>query len=417
MPLAMGENLHTEYEFATVNEARLKAAKRGEGMYYKPDWDQAKERMLAWWDHEIIDRACVAVHAPKRGSDMPPFPNLTNGPWLGGLEDVDVNDTETIKHWWVDPDLNRQRAITWFENNWFGGEALPVTYVNWGAMALAGMYGSELGFHKTSIWYSEVIKDWSTWKWAENPRDSYTWRQIQDIMDALAEGAEGRYFVGKPELGNGADAISMMRGMEKLAFDLYTEPEAVDRGVEIVSDAWVSLMEEMYQRTTAINDGGDVLAWMGIWAPGRVDQIACDFSSIISPDMFRRFFIGEVQKMGQWCDNGVYHLDGPDCMRNDLDILLEQDDIQVIQFTPGVGFPPTSTPEYLPRLKRILESGRGLYLLAEPDEVQTLLEYLGPKGVFMRVYLETQDEAEQMLKDVTKWSASGNVFGGVDTPG
>ena len=53
-------------------------------MYYKPDWEQAKERMLAWWDHEIIDRACVAVHAPKRGSDMPPFPNLTSGPWLGG---------------------------------------------------------------------------------------------------------------------------------------------------------------------------------------------------------------------------------------------------------------------------------------------------------------------------------------------
>ena len=43
------------------------------------------------------------------------------------------------------------------------------------------------------------------------------------------------------------------------------------------------------------------------------------------------------------------------------------------------------------RLKRILESGRGLYLLAEPNEVQTLLEYLGPKGVFMRVYLDTQD--------------------------
>ena len=27
------------------------------------------------------------------------------------------------------------------------------------------------------------------------------------------------------------------------------------------------------------------------------------------------------------------------------------------------------------------------------------------------------DEAEQMLKDVTKWSAAGNVFGGVETPG
>ena len=370
-------------------------------MYYKPDWDQAKERILAWWDGEIIDRAVVALHAPRRESDMPPFPNLTNGPWPGGLEDVDSNDTETIKRWWTDPEWNKQRMITWFENNWWGAEALPVTYVNWGAMALCGMYGSELGWHTTSVWYSKVIKDWSTWEWKDDPRDSYTYRAIDAIMDALTDGAEGKYFVGKPELGNGADCISLMRGMEQLAFDLYNEPEAVVRGVDIVSDAWVDLMEEAYQRTTKINDDGDVLAWMGIWAPGRTDQIACDFSSIISPEMFRQFFSPEVQKMGRWCENGVYHLDGPDCMARDLDILLEQEEIQVIQFTPGVGFPPTSTPEYLPRLKRILESGRGLYLLAEPNEVQTLLEYLGPKGVFMRVYLETQDEAEQMLKDVT----------------
>ncbi len=35
----------------------------------------------------------------------------------------------------------------------------------------------------------------------------------------------------------------------------------------------------------------------------------------------------------------------------------------------------------------------------------------------MRVYLETQDEGEQMLKDVTNRSAAGEVFGGVETPG
>ena len=76
--------------------------------------------------------------------------------------------------------------------------------------------------------------------------------------------------------------------------------------------------------------------------------------------------------------------------------------------------PKRFPPEHL---IRILDSGRRHCLQDEPNEVQPLLEYLGPKGVFMRVYLETQDEAEQMLKDVTKWSASGNVFGGVDTPG
>ena len=78
----------------------------------------------------------------------------------------------------------------------------------------------------------------------------------------MVEGAEGRYFVGKPELGNGADVLSLMRGMEDLALDLYTEPDYVSQGVEAISNTWVSLMEEMHQRLTHINDQGDVLAWM-----------------------------------------------------------------------------------------------------------------------------------------------------------
>lgn len=383
-------------------------------MYYKPDWEQAKERLLAYWNHAVIDRACIAVHAPKRESDMPPFPNLHNGPWLGEMPPED--DKAGIEKWWTDPGWNKRRAITWFENNWFGGEALPVTYVNWGAMALCGIYGSDVQFNNTSVWYSEVIKDWATWEWVDDPRETRTWKQLVAIVDALVDGAEGRYFVGKPELGNGADCLSLMRGMDKLALDLIMDPDAVVKGVDVISDAWVSLMEEMYQRLTAINDDGDVLAWMGLWAPGRTDQVACDFSTVISPDMLRQFFVPEIRKMGQWCDNGVYHLDGPDCMREHLEVILEQEEIQVIQFTPGAGSPPTSTPEYLPRFKRIIDAGKRVYLLVEPEEVQPVLESLGPEGVYMRVFMDSQDEGERMIEDVARWSAKGGVVTNPGTP-
>jgi hypothetical protein len=380
-------------------------------VYYKPDWEQAKTRLLAWWNHDIVDRCCIAVHAPRRGSDLPAFPDLQQGPWLGGLDEIDDEDAEGIARWWTDPDLNRQRAITWFEHTFFGGEALPITYVNWGAMALAGMLGAPVDFQRSTVWYGPVIHDWATWEWPTDPRNSTTWQTLVAIIDAMAEGAAGRYFVGKPELGNGADVLSLMRGMENLALDLYTEPAHVARGVEVISDAWVSLMEEMHQRLTDINDGGDVLAWMGLWAPGRVDQIACDFSSVISPDMLRRFFLPEIAKMGSWCDFGVYHLDGRACLTNHLDTILAQPGIRAIQFTPGAGSPPTGTPEYLPRYRRILDSGRGLYLLVQPNEVEPLVTSLGPEGLFLRTYVDSQDEAERLLADVGRWSARRDVFG------
>jgi len=376
-------------------------------MHYKPDWDRARERLLAWWNHAVIDRCCIAVHCPSEDSELPPFPDLQNGPWLGGLEEIPDDDHARIEHWWKDPEQNYQRAINWFENNYFGGEALPATYVNWGAMSMAAMFGSSPEFSKTSVWYPPVIEDWDTWEWKFDPEANPTWSVIKRIVNRFLRDAEGKYFVGSPELGNGADVMSLMRGMDQLALDLIQEPEEVKKGVNFISDTWLTLMEETHQMTLQVNQGG-VLAWMGLWAPGRIDQIACDFSSIISPAMFEEFFIPEIIKMGNWCEYGVYHLDGQICMKNMLDLLLEVPQIKAIQFTPGVNSPPTYTEAYLPRYRRILESGRSLYLLVEPHEVEGILEELPPEGLYMRTYVERKEDADDLLHNVVKWSARNN---------
>ena len=120
-------------------------------MYYKDDWSKAKERLLAFWNNEIVDRCCVAVFAPRRGSKLPPFPELQWGPWPGGLEKYSDDDKGSIRKWWIDPEENYNRMILWFENTYFGGEAVPATYVNWGAMAMAAFYGSEPVFKKETV--------------------------------------------------------------------------------------------------------------------------------------------------------------------------------------------------------------------------------------------------------------------------
>ena len=377
-------------------------------MYYKHDWEKAKARLLAFWEGEIIDRCCVGVHAARKTSKIPPFPEQQYGPWLGGLEKFGDDDHESIKQWWVDPEENYQRMLTWFENTYFGGEAIPCTYVNWGAMALAACYGSPAKFTKTSVWYPAVIEDWNTWEWQFDPATNEAWQQILAIVKHLLAQNNGRYFVGKPEIGNAGDVLSLMRGMDKLSLDLLDHPEAVENGIAVLSDTWVTLMEQVYQMTTAVNDQGDVLAWMGLWAPGKMDQIACDFSSVISASMFKEFFVPEIEKMGNWCEHGVYHLDGPPCMKNMLPTLLGIQQIDAIQWTPGAGSPPTYSPQYIPQYKKIQESGRKLYLLAKPHEIEDLLAELAPNGLYLRTDVETEDDANELLKKVGHWSAKSH---------
>ena len=379
-------------------------------MLYKPDWEQAKVRLEAFWHKELVDRCCVAVFAPRKTSTLPPFPELQWGPWLGGLDAIPDEDEDAIRAWWTDPEQNLNRATLWFENTYFGGEAIPATYVNWGAMAMAAMYGAPAKFNKTSVWYPAVIEDWDTWEWKFDPETNPTWQTILKIERCLVENSQGRYFVGKPELGNAADLLSLMRGMDKLAMDLIDHPEAVRRGIDVLSNTWVQLMEQAYQMTKPVNDGGDVLAWMSLWAPGRHDQIACDFSTVISPSMFRKLFVPDIVRMGNWCEYGTYHLDGPGAMKNMLDTILTIEQVDNIEWTPGAGSPPTYSPQYIPSYQKIQKSGRSLYLLAEPNEIELLLAELSPKGLFICTHADTQDEADDLLKKITKWSASKNVF-------
>jgi len=102
-------------------------------------------------------------------------------------------------------------------------------------------------------------------------------------------------------------------------------PEKIKQAVERISDAWIETHELIHSLCKAANQGGGVLAWLNFWAPGSHDQIANDFSTMISTEDFREFFFPELEKMGSWLDYATYHLDGPQCIHLHTDALLELD--------------------------------------------------------------------------------------------
>jgi len=372
-------------------------------LQYKDDWEKAKENLSAFWQGEDIGRPCMIVFAPRKDSDVA-FPELQWGPWTGGLENFADDDDDAIRKWWTDPQQNYDRMTFWFEKTYFGGEAVSETYTNGGASAAAAFFGSKPIFKKTSVWYSEVIKDWALWKWEFDEEKNEWWNTINEIIVYLNERASGKYFVGMPEFGNAADNLSLMRGMDNLALDCMENPEYIEQAILFMEEHWIRLHEKLYQLTNVTNDGGGVLPWMSLWAPGRIDQLACDFSSVISPKMFKELFVPDIEKLGSWTQYGMYHLDGPVCIENHLDILLEVECIKAIEFTPGSGAPPTLSPQYIPRYKRVLESGKRLYLLAEPEEVQPLCEALPSKGLLICTRAPSQEAADIMIKNTYSWS-------------
>ena len=372
-------------------------------MYYKEDWEKARENLKAFWSGEDIGRPLASIMSP-RTSRSAAFPELHNGPWVGPLEKADPDDPY-IEKWWRDPEENLKRMLYWFENTHFGAEAVPATYVNWGASAAAAFFGSEPQFLKTSVWYRRVIEDWDTWRWEFDENANVWWKNIWEIINCLNEHADGRYFVGMPEFGNAADNLSLMRGMDDLAVDCMEEPEKIEEAITFMEGHWVSLHEKLYQLTVKTNDVGGVHPWISLGAPGRIDQLACDFSSILSPELFREIFVLDLEKMGNWTEYGMYHLDGPACIKHHLDTLLELDCIKAIEFTPGAGALPTLSEDYIPLYRRILEHGKKLYLLAQPHEVEPLCRLLPRKGLFLSTFTHSPAETEKLIENMYIWSA------------
>jgi hypothetical protein len=373
-------------------------------MYYKEDWPQARKKLEAFWKGDPCERACVGILAPRKTSKLPGFPHLTHGPWLGGLEQFSDEDTQEVRKWWTDPEQNYSRMKLWFENTYFGGEAVPATYINWGASAGCAFWGAEPQFNTKSVWFHKTIEDWDSWSWSFNLETNRYWQSILDIMKIFIDQNKEEYFIGVPEIGNAADNLSLIRSATDLSLDLIMHPDAIKNAVEVMARTWVETHEILHAMSREANQGGGVLAWLNFWAPGSHDQVANDFSAMISTDTFEEFFFRELITMGNWLDYTTFHLDGPQCIQQHVEALMELDCIDCIQFTPGAGSPPTSTPGYIPIFQKIQQAGKRLYLLVDPGEIEFMLKNLSSRGLFLNTWADSEDQANDIIKKVEKWS-------------
>ncbi len=359
-------------------------------MYYKEDWAEARKRFEAFWQRELIDRCCVAVQAPRSGKTPPP-PAIPDDPM-------------ELERWWLDPEDNLRRMLAQFERTYYGGEAYPATTLCLGASAMAAFYGSRIEYRPETVWYHPVLKDIAAFPWETDPAAHPLYHALVEATRYYAEQCRGRYLVGLPELGSATDNLSLLRGMQDLAYDMIDEPDTTGRAIDTMATAWNALHRELDGIARPCNDGGCCIPWMQSWAPGPHYQMSADFCSILSPSMFRAFIVPELHRYLESNTWSVYHWDGADALKH-ADALLEMDEIKAIQWTPGEGSPPTFSPEWLPYYHRIQAAGKCLILpFVRIHEVEPLLAELSSRGLLLVTHADSPGQADALLHRVAQWT-------------
>jgi len=362
-------------------------------MEFKPDWKKTRQRFVEFWEGRNEERALIAAGAYNERFDPSYYhENLS-------IDRFSDDDAVSIKHWWCDAGENVKRFEYLCKTRHYAGETLPIAFTNWGAMALCSFMGCDPVFKKTDVWYRKTIHDWDDWRWEFDETGNEFYKSTMEITAAFAEMGAGRYFAGMPELGGAGDVLSLMRGMDDLCLDLYDNPEPLRAAIDYLTGQFLAVQETLYEIIKPTNDGGGTLPWMSLWMPGKNgNQVACDFSSVISNDSFEQFFTEAVATEADWSDYAVYHLDGPACMKNHLDWLLGFDDLKAIEWTPGAGCLPATAREYFPAYRKILDRGKRLVIQVMPEEVDTITKELPPDGLFLTTWARTSEEADNCVK-------------------
>ncbi len=257
---------------------------------FKPDIEEAAKRWDAFYAGELIDRPVIWVTAPREGYKGAPGSNYHERAF-GDMDDI------------------IERAITSAEATIYGGEAVPATWLSFGPDEIAAFIGAELQWGKDSgdtNWSVPFVEDWEKAFPLKIQEDNPLWQRMLEFYRRAASRTAGKMLLSTIDLHTNMDLLAAIRGPQRLCMDLLDQPEMIDRAMQDARAIFPKLWKD-------ISEAGrmDELGyWQGCYSMEGAATLQCDFSCMISPEMFRRWVLPALEEEAQIVKHVIYHWDG-----------------------------------------------------------------------------------------------------------
>ena len=341
------------------------------------DWERVERAWSAWWEGEL-ERPLVLIQEKIRpaGGGLPRVPKFTSNFPLSMPADQVI-----------------ERVQSHLEATRFYGDAFPKWWINFGPGIMAGFLGAKVHSVTETVWVEpaeqKAIHDIHPAYDANN----IWWQRVQDLTRAAVQRWGSAVAVGHTDLGGNLDILASLRTTEQLLYELHDTPEEVDRLVRVITKLWLRYYREL--EDIIMPAGRGTTPWAAIWSPKRCYMLQCDFSYMISPQMFERFVLPDLAACCEYLDHAFYHLDGKGEIPH-LDMLLSLPRLRGIQWIPGAGSPPPQ--RWLPLLKRIREGGKLCQVYVTPAGARRIVRELGGRGFILSINEPmSQAEADDFL--------------------
>ena len=353
---------------------------------WKKNLEETKQHYIDWWNRKgiVLNMWEHFQEGVQPHADVPAPP-----------PPIDLNQK------WFDPEWRAQYLDWYVAHSSLKADILPVANTQLGPGSLAAILGGVLEGGDDTIWIhpSPAITDDIRFD-THHPN----WLLHKELLRACKQKAQGHYYVGMPDLMEGLDVLAALRGTDKVLLDTVMRPELLESQLQAINDIYFKVFDELYD---IIREGDEMaFCYFSSWAPGKMSKLQSDISTMLSPDDFRRFVQPYIRQQCQRIDYTLYHLDGVGAMHH-LPALLEIEELDAIQWTPGVGQPQGGSPKWYSLYRQILDGGKSLMACwVTIDELRPLLDHIGGEGVHIEMDFHNEREVEQALRIVEEYQTS-----------
>lgn len=228
-----------------------------------------------------------------------------------------------------------------------------------GPGVLAAFCGARADNTSGGMWFFPCEENVKKLHVAYDPENPWA-KRIRAICRAGVEKWQGSVMVGMPDLGGVMDVIASLCGTENLLFALMDEPDEVHRLILETETAWRSAYDDF---AAILAPQGAYTDWNGILSRETSYIPQCDFSYMLSPQMFREFVLPTLERDTQRFSHTIYHLDGIGQLAH-LDMLLSLPRLHAIQWVYGTGQP--GPKHWMETYQKILQAGKHIMIIDDP---------------------------------------------------
>ncbi len=214
--------------------------------------------------------------------------------------------------------------------------------------------------------------------------------RLLELTESIVTRFSAEYPMCTAQLRGPGDMMASLLGRDRLCLEFYDHPREVEAVAAKCAELWVEVAQAQLEVIPPYRGGH--FNRLQIWTPSSTATLHIDFASLISRDMFERFFLPAEQRIAVHFDYPIYHTHASSL--HVIDCLAAMENVAAIQVSADRS---VSRSELLKTLRRVQEQKPIIVHRLKRTDLREFVEFLSPRGLCLCMVAETLDQAQEWI--------------------